>query len=252
MKAPSLIFLAFFFPLAVYLLVLGAINRRRQPLFVGGVWDGIGLLFAVSGFLLFAGPAILSSASERWRLYWLLGQPGGILSGPVAGWPFWIFLSLAYFTLVVGGAALLLWRRRHVTAIYNVEVEQVEACLGHICGEWGLNPIRSGKLLLFGFTASDSPPVRAAIKQSPSPIAEQTAILEVERFAPMHHVTLRWDPVDATLRPFIENELAQRLAEASPRESALGNWLLALGCSLMAFEFAGAFLLVAINLFHRG
>ena len=46
-----MIFVAFLFPLAVYCLVLGLINRRRQPLMVSAGWDFAGLLFAASGFL---------------------------------------------------------------------------------------------------------------------------------------------------------------------------------------------------------
>lgn len=246
-----LILLVFFFPLALYLLVLGVINRRSRPLFVGGVWDGIGLLFATSGFLLFAGPAIFSSASERWRLYWLLGQPGGILNGPGGDWPFWIFLSLAYFVLIVGGAALLLWRRRHVTAIYNVEAERVELCLSRICGEWGLNPIRSGKMLLFGLAAENPAPAGSVTKGLDRGLTRQSAILEFDIFPGMHHVTLRWEPADAPLRSLLENELEQRLADAAPPESGLGNWFLTIACLLLAFEFAGAVLVVAVNLFHR-
>ena len=93
-----MIFLAFFFPLAIYLLVLGVINRRRRPLLVSGVWDGVGLLFGVSGFLLFAGPAIFSSLSERWRMTWLLGKDAPIAAADRA-WQFWIFLAIVYFVL---------------------------------------------------------------------------------------------------------------------------------------------------------
>ena len=42
--------------LAIYLLILGAINRRQHPLMVYGPWDFAGVLFAASGFLLFGGP----------------------------------------------------------------------------------------------------------------------------------------------------------------------------------------------------
>jgi hypothetical protein len=277
-----LIFLAFFFPLAIYLLVLGVINRRRWPLLVSGVWDGIGLLFGVSGFLLFAGPAIFSSLNERWRMTWLLGK-----DAPNAGaegvWQFWIFLSILYFTLVVGGAALLLWRQRHLTAIYNVEAEQIEEAIGQICQGLGLNPVHSGGLFLFGLTLGQSAERRGAkgeriqaphylpaafraagrdALETSSPLSsgslvpdnaalEQPAILELESFPLMRHVTLRWDPADAPLRRIIETELTHRLAETPARESALGGWLLTCGFLLLVLGFTIAFALVVVHLFIR-
>ena len=42
--------LAFLLPVGFYCLILASINRRGKPLIVSGVWDSIGLLFAVSGF----------------------------------------------------------------------------------------------------------------------------------------------------------------------------------------------------------
>ena len=104
-RARSLIFVAFFVPLAVYLLVLGHINRRPRPVLVSGAVDFIGLLFAGSGFLLFGGPAVLSSVNERWRLFWLLGDAGS-LTGLDHAWRLGLVLSLLYFVVVVAGIAL--------------------------------------------------------------------------------------------------------------------------------------------------
>src|SRR4051812_39089865 len=42
-KGLALILLAFLLPLGVYLIVLGALNRRRHPVLVSGTWDFIGL-----------------------------------------------------------------------------------------------------------------------------------------------------------------------------------------------------------------
>ncbi len=147
-----MILLAFFSPLAIYLLVLGLINRRRRPLLVSGVWDGVGLVFGASGFLLFAGPAIFSSLRERWRAYWLFGQGGAPVAGPDGAWQFWIFLSILYFALIVGGTAVYLWRQRQLTFIYNVEAAQIERIVTQICAELGLNPVRSGGMFLFGLS----------------------------------------------------------------------------------------------------
>ena len=42
--ASLILFLAFLFPVAIYFLILGAINRRDRPLMVSGAWDSIPLV----------------------------------------------------------------------------------------------------------------------------------------------------------------------------------------------------------------
>jgi hypothetical protein len=271
-----LIFLAFLFPLAVYLLVLGVINRRRRPLLVSGIWDGVGLIFAVSGFLLFAGPAVFSSLNERWRMYWLLGQSDAALARPDGAWQLWVFLSILYFALVVAGTAFYFWRQRHVTAVYNVEAEEVEETVTAICEGLGLEPVRSGGMFLFGLTPGLAPErhdaggeriqpphylpvagrepkeVMPAIASEPlapeNTVVGQTAVLELDSFPLMSHVTLRWDPADSPLRPLIESELSRQLAETPAPDSALGAILLTLGFLLLTGVCAGVFVLVAVSL----
>jgi hypothetical protein len=271
-----LILLAFLLPLAVYLLILGSINRRRRPLLVGGVWDFIGLLFAASGFLLFGGPAILSSLSERWRRRWLLGQAGGD-GGGEGLYEFWVFLSALYFVAVVAGAAWLLWRQRHLTAVYNVSQDLLEEALGRACDRLGLNPVRSGNLFLFGpsFEATVGRWRTTEAIQAPHhrpvavrPLAEeelapakggtaaehllgQTAVLEVDPFPAFRHATLRWDPADTPLRREVEAELARALAETPVPDHMLGLWLTLLGLALLATVFAGGLILFVLSLLMR-
>ena len=270
-----MILLAFLLPLAVYLLILGSINRRRRPLLVSGVWDFIGLLFAASGFLLFGGPAVLSSLSERWRRRWLLGQAGGDAAEGL--YEFWVFLSALYFVAVVAGAAWLLWRQRHLTAVYNIDRDLLEEALGRACDRLGLNPIRSGNLFLFGpsfeATAGRWRPGAEAI-QAPHhrpvavrPLPEehlapakglpaehllgQTAVLEVDPFPFLRHATLRWDPADSPLRQEVEAELARVLAQTPVPDHLLGLWLTLLGLALLSVVLAGGVFLFVLSLFPR-
>jgi hypothetical protein len=270
-----LILLVFFFPLAIYLLILGILNRRLHPLLVSGIWDGIGLLFGLSGFLLFAGPTVLSAMNERWRMFWLLGKGEAPIGGSDGAWQFWIFLSILYFVLVVGAAAFYFWRQRRVTAIYNADVRQIENALSEICEQLDVHPVRSGGLFLFGMSLGLSPERRAskaAVLQAPHYIPDaaripltsapteraddrvlldQMAILEVDAFPLMNHVTLRWDPVDSPLRQAVESELSRRVTEMPSEDTSLGGWLLTLGSLLLAFETAGALLVVAVRLLLR-
>ena len=72
--------MAFLFPLAVYCLILGLINRRRHPLMVSAAWDFAGLLFAASGFLAFGLPGILNGFTERGRAP-RAARPAGLRRG---------------------------------------------------------------------------------------------------------------------------------------------------------------------------
>jgi hypothetical protein len=261
-KGLRLILLSFFFPLAIYLLLLGFINRRRHPLLVSGVWDGIGLIFGVSGFLLFAGPAILSSINERWRLFWLLGKGGVPLASGEGASQLWIFLSILYFVLVVGGVAFFFWRQRRLTAIFNADISQVERGLTDICEQLGINPVRSGDMFLFGLSSgvlveSGAGNSEALLTGKQMSIAtadsglEQPAILEVDSFPLMRHVTLRWDPVDSPLRRTMEANLSRHLSKSFSGESLLSGWLLTIGFVLLSFDLAGVFFLVLLVMFPR-
>jgi len=254
-----LILLASFFPLALYLLVLGGINRRRFPLLVSGAWDFIGVLFGVSGFLLLGGPALLSSLNDRWRL----------------------ILSLSYFVLVAGGVAYLLWQQRALTSIYNIERDRIEKCLDRICTQLQIAPIRSGNLYLFGLAVEAATLARVAAHGSiqgphylPQAITTprgpeskrdgvkgeggerdflgQTAILEVETFPALRHVTLRWEPVDSMFRREIEAQLQRALAETPmASEGEVSAWLTAIGLCLLAGLFLGEVVVLALRLLWR-
>ena len=151
-----MIFLAFVIPLAIYCLILSFVNRKRHPVVVSGSWDFAGVLFAASGFLLLGGPAILTGFYEHWRLSWLLGE-APTLNDVGESWSFWVCLWLAYFVAVGGGSAWVLWRRRRVTSIYNVEpavcVEVLTQLMDRLGLEWRLDRphrlhIRSRELFL--------------------------------------------------------------------------------------------------------
>ncbi len=265
-----MIFLVFFLPLALYLLILGGINRGRQTRMVSGVWDFIGVLFAASGFILFGGPMVLSGTSERWRQYWLFGKNSvgphteGIMQ-------VWLFFSVLYFGLVVGGAGYFLYRQRRLTSIYNVEPALIEHCLQQICLQLGIRPVRSGNLFLFGLAGEDpdggvslaprssaiegiQPPHLLHATEIARPVVTheqhflgQTAVLEVETWKRMRHVTLRWDPTESLFRQEIEAQLRLRLAEIPPEESEVGSWLILAGIALLCVVFWGALALLVYN-----
>jgi hypothetical protein len=241
-----LLFLAPPLPIAVYLLLLGALNRSRHSVLVPGMWDFAGVLFAASGFLACGGPVVISLLNDRWRDTWLF-HPAGPNASDSAGSPFWLFLFVLYYVLVLAAAVLLLRRQRHLTAIYNTLPQTVEVALGQVFDRLGLTPVRNGPLYLF--VASGAEPKSAKGNKSddlphlpPSKPGEwtgRTPVMEVESFPAMRHVTLRWDPADWWLRKEIENELTRRLMECPAPRHELGAWLMVLGISVLGITLTG-------------
>lgn len=257
-----MILLAFLLPFTVYVLVLGAVNRRRRPVMVPGIWDFAGVLFAASGFLLFVGPAVLSSRSEGTRLFWAAGRAGD--GGAVAN--LWVFLALVYFGVVISGASFLLWRRRDTTSVYNLDARSAEESLTAVFDHFGITPVRSGSLFFFGADIQNGEPHRPSgtegiqgphylppfgrgmgtrSREEPQrgnrfPVAGSSApefhvhsvILEVESFELLRHVTLRWDPPDSVVRQEVEGELGRSLAKRSPSYNPAGDWLFLTGLFL--------------------
>ena len=254
-----MILLAFFLPLAFYVLVLGIINRRPHPLMVSGPWDFVGILFAAAGFLVFGGPFAISTLNENWRLFFVLG-PNSAGSG--AGdrlWALWLVMSVVYFTTVVAGAAGMLWLRRKQTAIYNIDLATFEEALSTACARLGLHPARSGTSYLFDpakdllAAANAKGGTGIAVEARPArqlALAEtrQLVLLDVDYFRPMRHITLRWSAAHSLLRKEVETELANQLSDTPVPASELGIWLIIAALGLLALSFL---LALALILYRR-
>ncbi len=243
-----MILLAFLLPFSVYLLLLGIINRRAHPVLIPGVWDFVGILFAASGFLLVVGPAIISSSSESWRMFWLfgtragtpeVGDEAGRIWGPVAG---------LYFVFVVGGAIYLLRRRRCLTAVYNVDTDVFENALGQALSALNLTPIRSGGLLVFSQASRLEPSAKGdATVADPA----SRALLEVDPFRAMRHVTLRWEPAASPIRREVEGELERALSRVHCTNHAVGDWFVLLALAMLAFNLFATFGLTLSSFVRR-
>ena len=236
-------------PLALYLIVLGWINRRPRPVMMGGTWDFAGVLFAVSGFVLVGGPAFLGSLDEQSRLFWLLGETEPARAGRDNG-AFWIAVRLFYFVVVAGGAAVLLWRSRRLTSIYNVDPRRSSP-------PWNrpfVAPRRSRHFCRHGETLRRVVTADAPIR--PNPCRRPVAV------APGRHGAARGRlPPDAARhaalgpgrRPAAPRGRARTAAGAGggppPEQEPLLGWMLSmLGVSLFFFALFGAAFAVLHNL----
>src|SRR5262249_40989580 len=122
-------------------------------LLVPGVWDFIGLVLAVSGFLVVGGPLILAGLTDRLWRGWLANPD----AGPDTIYRLEVLLRTLYFSLVLLGVLVLLWRHRHLTSIYNVDPEQLDEALEDVFATLGLRPLRSGRTLFFRATPIEEP-----------------------------------------------------------------------------------------------
>jgi hypothetical protein len=246
-------------PLGLYLMVLGWVNRRRRPVLMAGTWEFVGVLFALSGFILVGGPAFLGSLDERSRWFWLLGQADTTrYSG--GAWMAWVAVRVAYFVVVAAVAIFALWRGRRLTSIYNIDTQAIVTAIEQALERLGFHVLRSGDSFIVGDRADKAGPkaagsegihaaarAPAAAPASSGSLAAPAAALRVEVFPLMRHATLHWDPADSPTRREVEKEVAHALAEAAPPEqqSLLGGCLTLIGVMLFVLTFiAGGLLLL--------
>ena len=261
LKEALVIVLVFLFPLTVYCVVLAMVNRRRHPVVVSGPWDFLGVVLGQSGFLLAGGPAILSN----------LVLPGRLLRLPEsqseADWrPALLAVLLAlYFVALVVGVLLVARLRREVTSVYNIEPSRFDEVFGRVLDQLGFPWTRAGNrfyLRVSGPTpaaGAEHPAVEqvtaagpgspeAPVRTAPFPPAaalEVKAVIEVEPFPSMHHVTVRWSLVGPALRQEVEGELTRALAGVVTRDNPTGGWFLSAASALFLVMGAVVLLLLA-------
>jgi hypothetical protein len=219
-----LVFVAFLVPLGIYLVVLGQSGRRHQPMLVSGVFDRIGMLLGASGFLIAGGPAILTALNDRWRMWWLLGDPGAPRASLDSYLPWWLLACGGYFAVVVLGAAWLLWRARAWTCLYAIEGDAAAQALESALDELGLPWQRSGQVYL----------------------VNDQARLVLEPFDFLTTATLWFSPVSWPHRPALEAALARQIELAEAPRQDTGLWLSCAGLLAMASA-----LLIIITLILR-
>jgi hypothetical protein len=267
-----LIFLAlFFFPIALYCLILGMINRRVHPVMVSGSWDFFGLLLAASGLILFGGPTLLAIYYDRDVRDFLLGNYRFVNIHFTTLFLKWWLFWLLYYVIVLGGGALLVWSRRAVTSIYNVEPLIFDDNLALALDRTGVEWTRMGNRVFIGFRdragrgslpqpqhslpgpyhaeiipGSVVPRVDQPLLEAMRP--EQGAVLDIEPFFTTRHVTLYWRNATLTVRQQVESELGRVLAEVHTHDNPAGTWLMIIASSLFAIIFFGVALFILIHI----
>jgi hypothetical protein len=224
----------FLFPIAVYCAILGVINRRAQPLLVSGAWDFLGVLLATSGFLLFVGPALLSGGFRHGLRELPLNRESNALGSAIAEvWALWWVFWLLYYLFILGGAAMLVWGRRNIQVVYNIEPQTLLAALDRAARRLALTAQRRGNHLIFSPATLDGVPGTTESAESSSAITVQrlpstaaVAAVTIEPFPLLNNVSLHWHSASPEARADLERELRKALAEVITLENPVGGWLL--------------------------
>ena len=233
-------------PLAIYLLYLAHLNGRTPPTLVPGPWDFGAVLLGLSGFLVLAGPLLLTLADSVWRGYafgsWAELRGVGRQEA-VAG----SLVAVGYLLVVGAGIAWLLRARRPVTAVYNVAAATAETTLGEVVEQLGY-PWRRAE----GRVEIDTrKPVDPATP--PRFFPHETAAVQVTAFPTSGHATLRWSGEYDGVRPEIEAALPTALAVHAGRKNPVAGWLSLAAVSILGLMLLWlAVLIVVIHDMGRG
>jgi hypothetical protein len=228
---------------------------------LSGMWDCIGMLFGLSGFLLFTLPTLLIAAFDRF----LAILPG--IHESAAEFRAWLLL-VAYYSVFACGTALLLAVRRHKTVIYNVDTELFAERLGRALASLGLDHVsRSGRLIIApaeAFSTAPAPylasdaitedPVHVHAGREPPaktfmarPGGPRYAEVTLDTFQMLCHVTLHWDSYTPHFRREIEDRLTRDLDDAAAIDNPAAAWLL----GFSGLIFGSTTLLIALFIFFR-
>jgi hypothetical protein len=255
----------FLFPMALYCLILAHVNRSRRPLMISGLWDSVGLLFALSGFLLWTMPTVLEGVSDRLLAY----LPGN--GDPAVAWAQGVFVWLTYYFLLLCGVLVMLVVRRHKTVIYNIDPELLRRRLLHTLAELGLDSVdQAGRLVVapaeaFTITAApaiesftalsgqvhvaDVPPIKTLSGARRGP---RYAEVSIEPLGALRNVTLHWENYAPTLRREIEQHLEHAIENAAAVDNPAATWLLSFsGLMFLAITAMAALFIGLIWFFRR-
>jgi hypothetical protein len=214
-------------PFAVYCLVIGRIQRRQYPTFVSGVRDCGGLVLAFSGVLFYLAPGLLTDFNFVPRYVWLYNRYSSLRIAPIAdgqnGWQIWWFsLAAGYVLFVVGSLAVLFWKRRKATAIYNAPSDDFELILERALDQCGLKWARHGaQYEIKSHADSDYPGI----------------LLEVECWKLMDYVTLHWSANRHPIRTGVELTLQRKLRSATYESMAGNGGMMISAAALFVFLF---------------
>jgi hypothetical protein len=214
-------------PLAIYLLYLAHLNGRTPPTLVPGPWDFGAVLLGLSGFLVLAGPLLLTLTNSVWRGYAFGGWAelrSFLEREAMAG----SLMAVGYLIVVGAGIAWLVRGRRPVTAAYNVAASTVEATVIQVLEGLSYSCRRAD-----GRVEID---LRKGLDSAAGPartFPHETAAVQVTAFPAAGHATLRWSGAFAGVRPEVEAALPGALAPHRGDKNPVAGWMFTAAVSIL-------------------
>jgi len=213
-------------PLAIYLLYLAHLNGRTPPTLVPGPWDFGAVLLGLSGFLILAGPLLLTLVNSVWRGYafnsWAELRVM-VEREATAG----SLMAVGYLIVVGAGIAWLLRIRRPVTAVYNVAAATVEPTLVEVVEQLGYPWRRTeGRIEI---------DIRKPIDKATPPrfFPHELATVKVTAFSATGHATIRWAGECEGVRSEVEVALSGALPPYANRKNPVAGWLTLAAVSIL-------------------
>lgn len=189
------------FPLAVYFMWLARVTRRDNPTVISGSWDFVGVMGALSGFVVVGGGVLLTLLQSNFR-YWMRGNAEGMRAAWIEERVTWTLFVLFYLLVVFACAGITLLARRRSLVVYNVEPAAFEEALADVFDQLNRPVQRQGK---------------EWVGSSP--------LCAVDAFEGGRTVTLRWLSDDVRLFEEVGRQLRAALASHVTEENSVTRWL---------------------------
>jgi hypothetical protein len=207
-------------PLAIYLLYLSHLNGRTPPTLVPGPWDFGAVVLGLSGFLVLAGPLLLTLVDSVWRGYVFAGWDalrGAGRREAVAG----SYMAVGYLILLGVAIMVLVRGRRPLTAVYNVAAASTEAAVVEVLEHLGYPWRRADGRVEIGLRKADDPAAPPPGRFFP----HEMAAVRVDSFPATGHATLRWAGAYDGVRREVEAALPAALVVHGGGRNPVAGWL---------------------------
>lgn len=208
-------------PASFYLCWLAGVNRRDKPTVVGGTWDFVGVLAALSGFLIAGGVLLLSLVSNNGQLF-TDGNVDRLKIVFETQWMTWLSILIGYAALVGIAATVGAKGRKHWLAVYNLDADTAERVIDAALERSGLPARRQGDLW---------------VELAPS----GRRLVEAKTFHGTAHTTIRVVIPHDRQREEIERHLRSELsaAETGPGPAAAWFTSIAVGSVIIVVGIVG-------------
>ncbi len=230
-------------PMALYFLYAAGLNGRTPPTLVPGPWDFTAVLLGLSGFLLLAGPLLLSFLDSHLRGY-LYGNWSELKTIGRAEARAWSLMAGGYLLIVGAIVSFVIMLRRRVTAIYNVHAESVEAAVTSVLDERGFDWRRGTGRIEIATNRRLDP-------TTPANFAGELASVRIDGSPSAGHALLRWSGTSDGVRHEVEAGLPHHLTVHSPARSPVAGWLYTAAAGIFILLFAWTVVVIYLIVVDR-